>query len=135
LIMLDLDHFKDVNDTLGHPAGDAALVHIARLLREAVRGGGRDVPARVGGEEFAVWLPGSDLKLGQEVAERLRQQVEASPFRYRGTERRLTISCGVSAFPVPVGHPGNLVGTADAALYRAKHEGRNRVVVTTRETG
>ncbi|MBI1722883.1 MAG: GGDEF domain-containing protein, partial [Gemmatimonadetes bacterium] len=82
LVVLDVDHFKQINDTLGHPAGDAALQHVARLLREAVRG--RDIPARVGGEEFAVWLPSADLKLGREVAERLRQQVEASPFRHNG---------------------------------------------------
>ncbi|MDO8666621.1 MAG: GGDEF domain-containing protein, partial [Gemmatimonadales bacterium] len=123
--------FKQVNDTLGHPAGDAALRHIARLLREAVRG--RDIAARVGGEEFAVWLPGADLKLGREVAERLRRQVEAAPFRHQGYERPLTISCGVAAYPVPIGHPDNLMATADAALYRAKREGRNRVVVSMGE--
>ena len=131
LIVLDIDHFKQVNDSLGHPAGDAALRHIARLLREAVRG--RDIAARVGGEEFAVWLPGADLKLGREVAERLRQQVEAAPFRHQGHERPLTISCGVAAYPVPIGHPDNLMATADAALYRAKREGRNRVVVSMGE--
>lgn len=133
LIILDIDHFKQVNDTLGHPGGDAALKHLARLLKEAVRG--RDLAARVGGEEFAVWLPGSDLKLGREVADRLRQQVETSPFRHGGAERSLTISCGVSAFPLPIGHPGNLMATADAALYRAKRGGRNRVVASTEETG
>lgn len=133
LVVLDVDHFKRINDTLGHPAGDAALQHVARLLREAVRG--RDVPARVGGEEFAVWLPSADLKLGREVAERLRQQVEASPFRHNGHQRVLTISCGVSAYPVPIGHPDNLMATADAALYRAKREGRNRVVASTGEGG
>jgi diguanylate cyclase (GGDEF)-like protein len=128
LVVLDLDHFKDINDTLGHPTGDAALKHIARVLREAVRG--RDLAARVGGEEFAVWLPGADLALGREVAERLRALVEGRPFRHGGSERPLTASCGVAAYPVPIGHPDNLMAAADAALYRAKREGRNRVSVS-----
>ncbi|MGA2383552.1 MAG: GGDEF domain-containing protein [Gemmatimonadales bacterium] len=128
LVMLDLDHFKSVNDTLGHPAGDAALKHLAKLLRTALRGG--DVAARIGGEEFAVWLPGADLALGVEVAGRLRALVAERPFRIGGVEFPLTISCGVSASPLPIPQPDNLMATADAALYRAKREGRNRVVAT-----
>jgi diguanylate cyclase (GGDEF)-like protein len=126
LVALDIDHFKVINDTLGHAAGDAALRHLARILEGATRG--EDLAARVGGEEFAVWLPGADLGLGVDVAERLRSQVEATPFRYSGQERTLTISCGVSAYPNPIRHPANLMSTADAALYQAKREGRNRVV-------
>jgi diguanylate cyclase (GGDEF)-like protein len=133
LVMLDLDYFKLVNDTLGHPAGDAALKHLARLLRSALRGG--DVAARMGGEEFAVWLPGADLALGLEVAERLRALVAERPFRSGGSEHALSISCGVSACPVPVAHPDNLMTTADSALYRAKREGRNRVVATAGKGG
>ncbi len=125
LILLDIDHFKLVNDTLGHPAGDIALRHLARILRETLRG--RDLAARVGGEEFAVWLPGADLPMSQEVAERLRQRVAASPFRAEGQERALTISCGVAAYPSPIGVVDNLIGAADSALYRAKRGGRNRV--------
>jgi diguanylate cyclase (GGDEF)-like protein len=128
LVMLDLDHFKRVNDTLGHPAGDAALKHLAKLLRSALRGG--DVAARIGGEEFAVWLPGADLALGVEVATRLRALVVERPFRIGGVEYPLTISCGVSACPRPIPQSDNLMATADAALYRAKREGRNRVVAT-----
>jgi diguanylate cyclase (GGDEF)-like protein len=131
LIMLDIDHFKQINDTLGHPAGDAALRHLARLLKDAVRG--RDLAARVGGEEFAVWVPGADVARGTEVAERLRRMVEANPFSVNGSERVLTISCGVAAYPVPIGAPENLVPAADAALYRAKREGRNRVSVSMAE--
>ena len=133
LIILDIDHFKKINDTLGHPAGDAALKHIAKVLRDALRG--RDMAARVGGEEFAVWLPGADLKLGIEVAERLRQQVALAPWRGAGVERELTISCGVAAYPVPIGHPDNLMASADAALYRAKNAGRNRVVASMARVG
>jgi diguanylate cyclase (GGDEF)-like protein len=130
LVALDIDHFKQVNDTLGHAAGDAALRHLARVLREGLRDG--DVAARVGGEEFEVLLPGGDLRLGLEVAERLRAQVEARPFQAEGTELRLTLSCGVSAFPDPVASADNLVKMADAALYQAKRDGRNRVVAARR---
>jgi diguanylate cyclase (GGDEF)-like protein len=133
LVMLDLDHFKRVNDTLGHPAGDAALKHLAKLLGTALRAG--DVAARIGGEEFAVWLPGADMALGMEVAERLRAVVAEKTFRIGGVEYPLTISCGVSACPLPIPHPDNLMATADAALYRAKREGRNRVVATSGKSG
>jgi diguanylate cyclase (GGDEF)-like protein len=133
LVMLDLDHFKQVNDSLGHPAGDTALKHLAKLLRAALRAG--DVAARIGGEEFAVWLPGADLALAMEVAERLRALVARHPFPISGLEYPITISCGVSACPVPIPHPDNLMATADAALYRAKREGRNRVVATGGNAG
>jgi len=133
LVILDLDHFKQVNDTLGHAAGDVALKHVAQLLNGSLRDG--DVAARVGGEEFAVWLPGADLKLALEIADRLRTLVEEQPFRFQGSGHRLTISCGVSACPVPAGHPDNLMSTADAALYRAKREGRNRVVASRGKSG
>lgn len=133
LVMLDLDHFKRVNDTLGHPAGDVALKHLAKLLRTALRAGA--VAARMGGEEFAVWLPGADLALGKEVAERLRTLVLERPFRWAGAEHTLSLSCGVSACPVPIPEPGNLMATADAALYRAKREGRNRVVAAEASGG
>jgi diguanylate cyclase (GGDEF)-like protein len=132
LIALDIDHFKKVNDTLGHVAGDTALRHLSRVLREGLRDG--DLAARVGGEEFMVILPGGDLQLGLEVAERLRAQVESRPFHAEGGERRLTLSCGVAAFPRPVASADNLVKLADAALYQAKREGRNRVLAT-RPTG
>ena len=128
LVMLDLDHFKHINDTLGHDGGDKALKHVGGLLKTALRGG--DVAARVGGEEFAVWLPGADMALALEVAERLRALIEGKPFRFGGAEYPLTVSCGVSASPVPIPSPENLMTTADKALYRAKHEGRNRVVAT-----
>ncbi len=125
LILLDIDHFKTINDTHGHPAGDAALAHLARLLRDTLRAG--DTAARLGGEEFAVWLIGAGQETALEVAERLRALVERSPFRWQGETIPLTVSCGVAAYPVPIGHPDNLMTAADAALYRAKHAGRNRV--------
>ena len=126
LVAIDIDHFKEVNDTYGHAAGDEALRLLGRLLLSALREG--DVAARIGGEEFTVLLPGGDLRLAMEVAERLRALVESRTFRAAGAERRLTISCGVSAFPYPSAHPENLVPAADAALYEAKGAGRNCVV-------
>ena len=128
LIMVDIDHFKKVNDTHGHAAGDAALRHVGKLLRGALREG--DVAARVGGEEFAVLLPGGDLRLGAQVAERLRAVVEKRPVLASGGEIKLTVSCGVTAVPYPVTHMDNLFPTADAALYRAKNSGRNCVAVS-----
>ena len=128
LIALDIDHFKAVNDTFGHEAGDEALKHVARIIREQVRWRDGDVAARIGGEEFAVWLPGASLGTAMEIAERTRVQIEASPFRYGQEQRRITVSLGVTAFPDPIGAIQNLMNVADAALYQAKRGGRNRVI-------
>ncbi len=87
----------------------------------------RDLVARIGGEEFAVWLPGTPMSEGMEVAERIRRAVETEAWHWNGSRYPLTVSCGVAAFPESVGDVNNLRGTADAALYRAKQDGRNRV--------
>jgi len=126
LIVMDIDHFKAVNDDRSHAAGDSVLRQFASVLKVAVRDG--DTAARIGGEEFAIILPGGELALGVDVAERLRTQVAARVFFAEGTEIHLTISCGVAASPVPVGDPANLPKTADTALYQAKRAGRNQVV-------
>ena len=125
LIYADLDHFKGLNDALGHPAGDAALVHFARLIREQIRTG--DVGARIGGEEFAVWLPGATLEAGMRIAERLRVKLNTTPWDWQGRPRSLSASFGVSACPATSRRLENLPGQADAALYVAKNSGRNRV--------
>jgi len=125
LIYVDLDHFKRLNDTLGHPAGDAALKHVAYLLEAAVRDG--DLVARIGGEEFAVWLPRTPLAPGLEVAERIRESIAGSTWMWRSSPYIVTTSCGVAAYPEPIGDLLNLRAAADAALYRAKQAGRNRV--------
>lgn len=125
LVYADIDHFKRLNDTLGHAAGDAALRHIARILEEAVRD--NDLVARIGGEEFAIWMPHRPIESGLEVAERIRQTVETAVWRWDGEPHTLTLSCGVAAYPDPVPEIANLRSTADAALYRAKQAGRNRV--------
>ena len=129
LVYSDLDRFKGLNDTLGHAAGDAALRHVAGLLQGAVRDG--DLVARIGGEEFAVWLPRTPLAEGLEVAERIRRGVEGTAWRWNGGTHTITISCGVAGFPDPVRDVANLRGAADAALYRAKQAGRNRVEKAT----
>ncbi len=126
LIYADLDRFKLLNDTLGHAAGDAALVHFARICGQATRSG--DVVARIGGEEFALWLPNASLAEGVEAAERVRAGLEATVWAWQGREWPLTASFGVAGCPETVPGLEHLASRADAALYRAKDAGRNRVV-------
>jgi two-component system cell cycle response regulator len=127
LLMVDLDHFKAVNDTHGHLVGDDVLRDVARLLRETIRT--TDVAARYGGEEFLVLLPETDDGGAEAFAERIRVAVEAHPFEGSGgAALRLTASLGVAVFPAPrVVTAEDLLVRADAALYRAKADGRNRV--------
>jgi diguanylate cyclase (GGDEF)-like protein len=129
LLMVDIDHFKRINDSQGHAAGDAALRAVALQLGQGVRGG--DLVGRLGGEEFGVLLPGSDLAGAEGLAERLRETVAA------GTA--VTVSIGVAladGVAQPAADSGaaedaeSVLARADAALYRAKREGRNRVVVS-----
>jgi diguanylate cyclase (GGDEF)-like protein len=127
LLIVDVDFFKRVNDTLGHVAGDAALRHLAVVLRRALRA--MDLAARMGGEEFALWLPDTGLAAAVEVAERVRAAVQATPGRWSGQEIPLTCSVGVAAFPETTAAKENLYAAADAAVYRAKQAGRNRVEV------
>lgn len=132
LIYADIDHFKSVNDRLGHPAGDAALVHMSRILIQAVRD--EDTVARIGGEEFAIWLPAATLERGREVAERVRQALAWSDWKWQGETQKLTASFGVAACPDTAATREGLPAQADAALYDAKRGGRNRVAVTGQET-
>src|SRR6266487_2059832 len=125
LIYADLDHFKALNDSLGHAAGDSALRHVAAILQAAIRD--KDLVARIGGEEFAVWMPHTPLESGLEVAERIRRTVEATVWRWDGRPYALALSCGVAGYPESVRDITNLRSAADAALYRAKQAGRNRV--------
>jgi two-component system, cell cycle response regulator len=125
LLMLDLDHFKDVNDTYGHDAGDDVLRHLGRILQEVTRG--IDLAARIGGEEFAVILPETTLEGGLEVAERLRDAIARAQMPLVGS---ITTSVGVAQFSAGSGQASGLLAAADAALYEAKRTGRNRVVGT-----
>jgi diguanylate cyclase (GGDEF)-like protein len=129
LLYLDLDHFKALNDQLGHPAGDSALVHVARLLEQAVRA--QDTVARIGGEEFAIWLPGVRVERGRQVAERIRQALAYGGWEWQGSRRNLTASFGVAGWPETAATREGLPAQADAALYEAKRNGRDRVAVAT----
>ncbi len=126
LVLLDLDDFKAVNDEYGHQQGDVVLREVARAVRRACRD--IDIPARYGGEELAVILPGADLDGAYELAERVRRGVEALRVpRLEGEGAlRVTTSLGVSAVPSTAEDGGSLVAGADAALYRAKRDGKNR---------
>ncbi len=127
LLLVDLDHFKKLNDSFGHTAGDAALRHVARILRSTLRE--QDLAARVGGEEFALWLPNTPMTRAKEVAERVRQAVVSARLFWAGAELSIACSVGVAARPETVSQTANLYAAADAALYRAKEGGRNRVEV------
>ena len=128
LVMFDVDHFKNVNDTYGHLAGDFVLARLAKLTQASVRS--EDVFARYGGEEFAVICRGVELAKAGIFAERLRQLVEASPFDFEGQRMPVTISLGVAAHPdVPAQSIAQLITAADEALYMAKRGGRNRVIL------
>jgi diguanylate cyclase (GGDEF)-like protein len=125
LAMIDLDHFKQVNDTHGHLAGDAVLRKVAEVLREAVRT--VDLVARYGGEEFAVILIEIERDKAMEVAERLRRMVEAARVPFDDGELKVTASFGVACFPDDAEDKQKLIEAADSALYRVKAAGRNGV--------
>ena len=128
LVLFDIDHFKKVNDTFGHQAGDHVLAEISTLLSGALRA--EDVFARYGGEEFAVICRGSDQSQAQVVGERLRKSVEGHRFVYEGKQIPVTISVGISVLPNPeVKDANDIVGFADRALYKSKNGGRNRVTL------
>ncbi len=122
LVMLDVDHFKKYNDAHGHLAGDEVLVRVAKVIRDAIRV--MDRPVRYGGEEILVLLPDTDLDGAAEVGERIRGRL-AEEFFAGG---RVTVSIGVAVFPEHGESPEALIMSADAALYEAKHNGRDRVV-------
>jgi diguanylate cyclase (GGDEF)-like protein len=135
LILLDLDHFKDLNDRRGHPAGDDCLRRVGAFLGQTIKRSG-EVVARYGGEEFAILLPGVDAEVAVCVAETLRDGIERLAVPYGGGNgRRMTASCGVAAMtPSPQLTAESLVATADRALYAAKHSGRNCVRVADENT-
>ncbi len=132
LILFDIDHFKKVNDTHGHLAGDHILSGLSSVVSPAIRG--EDVFARYGGEEFAILSRAAELPAAIVLAQRLRKTVEESTFVSDGTAIRVTISVGVATLPqVKAKTPDELIAAADGALYRAKRGGRNRVEVARTE--
>jgi two-component system, cell cycle response regulator len=133
LLMVDIDHFKKINDTYGHQSGDDALRHVSALIKAEVRPG--DLPARYGGEEFAVILPYADRNEAFIVAERLRNLIAAQDIDIQdGQTIKATASLGCATFPIDAGTEETLMGAADAALYRAKRSGRNRVCIAEPES-
>jgi diguanylate cyclase (GGDEF)-like protein len=125
LIMIDIDHFKRVNDRHGHMVGDIAISHVARLLTKGRRAS--DIAARYGGEELVLLLPHTPLEGAMSLAERLRHQIEETPYRAGEAEDHLTASLGVAVYERAMREPMALLEAADRALYRSKREGRNRV--------
>jgi diguanylate cyclase (GGDEF)-like protein len=127
VILLDVDHFKRVNDELGHPFGDAALMHLVHVALRTLRA--EDLLARYGGEEFVVVLRGSGTEAAVIAAERIRQSLAKSPVLADGLSRSLTVSAGCAALSeCPGRNASELFAKADERLYTAKHGGRNRVV-------
>jgi len=124
---MDLDNFKDVNDTLGHSAGDKVLITLTGILKEALRT--EDIVFRLGGDEFAVLLEGIDGKEALLAAERLRASVEAYRLELDHRLFPLSLSIGLVEVNGTAGGAGELLSKADTAMYTAKDQGKNRVVI------
>ncbi len=133
LLMVDIDHFKKFNDTLGHLAGDKLLQEISEILRASCRE--VDLVARYGGEEFAIILPETFKEKAYSSAERIRKLTASHPCHYKKGEpsQRITISIGVSSFPQDASNKEDLISFADKALYVAKETGRNRVCMFSKD--
>ncbi|MDP3919746.1 MAG: GGDEF domain-containing protein, partial [Candidatus Omnitrophota bacterium] len=136
LLMLDIDHFKRYNDEFGHLVGDATLREVASVLRSSLRK--VDIVGRYGGEEFIMVLPETGVQGAYDVAERIRSRIARHNFKVYDVSTRVTVSLGIAVFPedVPVEASASydpemlleIIRRADQALYRAKEEGRNRVI-------
>jgi two-component system, cell cycle response regulator len=126
VLMLDIDHFKKVNDDFGHAAGDKALEHLAQVIKKHMRQ--VDVPCRFGGEEFAIIIPHTNLEGSYQIAERLRKFVQDNPVSYQNKDIFFTISIGLAQYEPTVADEDELLKTADDALYQAKKKGRNMTV-------
>lgn len=127
LLLMDIDHFKNFNDTYGHPVGDLVLKEISSCIQRSVRC--NDIPARYGGEEFVVIIPETDEKGAQITAERIRSTIEQHTIISLDRQLKVTVSIGCSAFPENAPSQQVLIDTADKALYAAKKDGRNRVML------
>jgi diguanylate cyclase (GGDEF)-like protein len=124
-MLLDLDHFKEINDIFGHQAGDQVLIHTAKIIRSMLRS--TDVVCRLGGEEFIVIAPNTDITVAKTLSERLRSDVERHQIRTVKLTSPVTISIGVAVSTDQTINENDLLHRADQALYRAKHAGRNTI--------
>ncbi|MBW8887465.1 MAG: diguanylate cyclase [Fibrobacteres bacterium] len=127
VLMMDIDHFKKVNDTYGHPMGDQVLKEVARIISQNIRAG-TDLMARYGGEEFVCMLADTDRARAGETAERIRESVAAKVFESGTVRFQVTMSIGGAMYPIDSRHGHEVLEKADKALYRAKETGRNRLV-------
>lgn len=126
LIIIDIDHFKDFNDTYGHPVGDLALKEAARIFHQNIRD--KDILCRYGGEEFLILLPGTGIDEAFKCAERIRRAVQHHTIKIDENQSvRITISGGVACFPLDASNGEQLLRIADEVLYSAKHRGRNKI--------
>jgi diguanylate cyclase (GGDEF)-like protein len=126
MILCDIDHFKQVNDTYGHPMGDEVLKRVSSVLTDLARASDR--VCRYGGEEFSIVLPETDPSGATLLAERFRNEIKAQLFVCEGVEFRVTLSLGVCTLPMYAKHRQDLIDKADQALYHAKNTGRDRTV-------
>ena len=127
LILIDIDHFKQFNDTWGHQVGDLVLREVAQLIRSNCRDS--DVVARYGGEEMVIIMPSTNMPYAEEVAERTRANIEQHRIVHDGHELTVTISLGLAMLEPDVADKDELIRRADDALYRSKENGRNQVTV------
>ena len=127
IAFFDIDHFKAVNDTLGHPAGDRVLISVANLLQSEKRT--EDIVGRFGGEEFILILPGTQKYSALILAERIRNKIENMNLSFEGKPVQVTVSGGVATFPLDTDIEKEIMECADRALYRAKRQGRNQIVL------
>lgn len=128
LIILDIDHFKQVNDNYGHPAGDQVIKSVADIIRKAIRE--TDLAGRYGGEEYTVILPDTNSASARFVAERIRKMAEKLTVQYEGLEINFTISAGIAEFNPSFSDHVNWLDKADKGLYEAKQNGRNQVIIS-----
>jgi diguanylate cyclase (GGDEF)-like protein len=133
IIMADVDHFKQINDKYGHKAGDLMLQALGKLMKSCVRTS--DIVCRYGGEEFVIVMPGASTPTVNECAEEIRSRFQEMTVFFEGSEIRSTISLGAAIYPLHGSGVDEVFVRADRAMYRAKQEGRNRVVVFSTESG
>ena len=128
ILMIDIDFFKNINDTYGHAAGDIVLEDVAKMIKSCTRNA--DTAARYGGEEFVVMLNNTSASAAMAVAERIRKSVEEKSIMYDGKKINVTISIGVSSYNFDLESAKSIVERADKALYESKQNGRNRVTLS-----